>query len=107
MVKTIQVLFDLSGKVAIVTGAAMGIGKGIALRLAEAGASVMIADINLGAAEQTANEMQAAGFWVKEVQADTSKVANGEKTVREAIAAFSRLDILVNNAGIFLMTAAL
>jgi NAD(P)-dependent dehydrogenase (short-subunit alcohol dehydrogenase family) len=107
MAKKIQELFDLSGKVAIVTGAAMGIGKGIALRLAEAGASVIISDINLEAARETVTELKAAGYKAKEVQSDTSKVADAEKTVKEAKNAFGDLHILVNNAGIFPMTPAI
>ncbi|KTB48835.1 SDR family NAD(P)-dependent oxidoreductase [Dehalogenimonas alkenigignens] len=101
MTKTIGELFDLSGKVAIVTGGAMGIGKGIALRLAEAGASVVIADLNLDAAMQTVAEMRAKGYKVKEAQADTSQVSDAEKTVQLALAAFGDLHILVNNAGIY------
>ena len=54
--QTIGELFNLSGKVAIVTGGAMGIGKGIALRLAEAGAAVMISDINEEVARKTVEE---------------------------------------------------
>jgi len=107
MAKKIQELFDLSGKVAIVTGAAMGIGKGIALRLAEAGASVIISDINLEVARETVAELKAAGYKVKEVQSDASKVADAEKTVKEAKSAFGGLHILVNNAGIFPMVPAI
>src|SRR6266700_2491696 len=54
-------LFDLTGKAAIVTGGAMGIGQGIALRLAEAGAAVMITDINLEAADNTVNQIRSKG----------------------------------------------
>ena len=107
MAKKIQELFDLSGKVAIVTGAAMGIGKGIALRLAEAGASVIISDINLEVARETVAELKAAGYKAKEVQSDTSKVADAENTVKEAKSAFGDLHILVNNAGIFPMAPAI
>ncbi len=107
MVKKIQELFDLSGKVAIVTGAAMGIGKGIALRLAEAGASVIIADINLKVARETVAEMKAVGYKAKEVQSDTSKVADAEKTVKEATSTFGDLHILINNAGIYPMAPAI
>ena len=58
---SIQQLFDFNGKVAIVTGAAMGIGKAIADRLSEAGASVMITDINLEATQKTVKELKGYG----------------------------------------------
>jgi len=105
MVKTIKELFDLSGKVAIVTGGAMGIGKGIALRLAEAGASVVVSDINLEAAQATVAEMKQMGYKAAAVQSDTSKVADADRTVQEAIITFGDLDILVNNAGIYPFTS--
>ncbi len=105
--KKIQELFDLSGKVAIVTGAAMGIGKGIALRLAEAGASVIVADINIEAAKKTTEELKAAGYKAKEVQANASKVEDAEKTAQTAVDVFGDLHILVNNAGIFPFAPAL
>ena len=59
--QTVAELFDLTGKGAIVTGAAMGIGEAIALRLAEAGAGVMIADYNLEAAERAVEQLKARG----------------------------------------------
>lgn len=101
MVISIQELFNLNGKVAIVTGGAMGIGKGIALRLAEAGASIILADINIEAASKTSAEMKAAGYEVKEVQADSSKLDDIERVVAETINTYGDLNILVNNAGIF------
>jgi NAD(P)-dependent dehydrogenase (short-subunit alcohol dehydrogenase family) len=107
MAKKIQALFDLSGKVAVVTGAAMGIGKGIAMRLAEAGAAVIVSDINLDAAAATATEMKSLGYRAKEVQCDTSKVAEAEKTVRAALDAFGDVHILVNNAGIYPFASAI
>lgn len=101
MIKRIGELFDLSGKVAIVTGAAQGIGKGIAIRLADAGASVIIADINLEVAKKTAEEIKAAGFEAKAMQADVSKVVDAEKMVKEVVDVFGDLHILVNNVGIY------
>jgi 2-deoxy-D-gluconate 3-dehydrogenase len=59
--RSLAQLFDLTGKAAIVTGGAMGIGQATALRLAEAGAAVMIADINLEAAEQTVEQIVSTG----------------------------------------------
>jgi 2-deoxy-D-gluconate 3-dehydrogenase len=101
MVSTIKELFDLSGKVAIVTGGAQGIGKGIALRLAEAGACVAISDINLESAQATVAEMKKLGYKAAAVQSDTSKVADAERTVHEVLKIFGDLHILVNNAGIY------
>jgi 2-deoxy-D-gluconate 3-dehydrogenase len=100
-------LFDLSGKVAIVTGGAKGIGRGICLRLTEAGAAVVLSDIDLEAARGTALQIQAEGGTVAVVAADASSVAEAGRTVRQAVDVFGRLDILVNNAGIYPFVPAL
>jgi len=107
MNRTIKELFDLSGKTAMVTGGAMGIGKGIALRLAEAGANVVIGDINMEVAGGTVKEIEAAGGRAKAVKADTSVIAEDPKTVQSVIDAFGDIDILVNNAGIYRFMPAL
>jgi len=107
MNRTIKELFDLSGKTAMVTGGAMGIGKGIALRLAEAGANVVIGDINMEVAGETVKEIEAAGGRAKAVKADTSVIADAPKTVQSVIDAFGDIDILVNNAGIYRFMPAL
>ena len=101
MTKTISQIFDLSGKVALVTGGAMGIGKGIALRLAEAGTSVVIGDLNLDAANKTVEEIKDAGGKAKAIEMDTSKTEDFAKVVKEIIDIFGDIDILVNNAGIY------
>ena len=102
MKTTIEKLFDLTGKVAIVTGGTMGIGKGIALRLAEAGASVMITDIvDTAEAGDTLREIAAIGRKAQYVQADLSDSKNLEPIIDKTIEAFGDLHILVNNAGIF------
>jgi 2-dehydro-3-deoxy-D-gluconate 5-dehydrogenase len=103
----LEQLFDLTGKVAIVTGGAMGIGQGIALRLAEAGVAVVIADVSLAAAEETASQIRAAGWKAKAIRADVASVADAKRTVQETVRDFGRLDILVNNAGIYPMVGAL
>ncbi len=105
--QSIAGLFDLTGKAAIVTGAAMGIGQGIALRLAEAGAAVLITDINLQAANTTVNQIRSTGGKAQAIQADASSVADAKWVVQETIRAFGRLDLLVNNAGIFPFAPAL
>lgn len=105
--RTIAQLFDLTSKGAIVTGAAMGIGQAIALRLAEAGAGVVVADINLEAAIETAEQIKAKGGQAIAIKADAGSVADAKKVVQAAMDNFGRLDILVNNAGIFPFSLAL
>lgn len=94
-------LVSLSDKVAVVTGGAMGIGQGIVIRLAEAGASVVIADTNEPAANQVAQAFTDHGWKVAVKHLDVSD----ETSVRELVAfckeKFGRIDILVNNAGIY------
>ena len=92
-------LFDLSGKVALVTGGNGGIGLGMARGLAEAGAAIALA----GRSESKGNEAAAvlAGLGVRSafLQGDVADAAACDRIVQQAIASFGRLDILVNNAG--------
>lgn len=97
----INKLLDLSGKTAIVTGGAMGIGYGIASRLAEAGANVVVADRTPENGEKTANEFANKGWKGKAIKTDVSVEADVKNMVAETVNAFGSLDILVNNAGIF------
>ena len=106
-IKTNSQLFDLSGKVAIVTGGAMGIGQGIAFRLAEAGAAVIISDVNAEAATVTVNQMRSRGWKAEAVKADAASVIDARKVAQTAAETFGSLDILVNNAGIFPISPAL
>jgi 2-dehydro-3-deoxy-D-gluconate 5-dehydrogenase len=99
--QTISRIFNLTGKSVIVTGGAMGIGKGIALRMAEAGASIMIADINRESAVKTVDEIKSNEGKAQYILADSRQVLDAEKTVKATLEAFGRLDILVNNAGIY------
>lgn len=99
--QTIAELFDLSGKGAVVTGGAMGIGRAISERLCEAGAGVIITDINEDAAKQAAEEIQGAGGNARAVRADARSAEDGKKVAQAALEAFGSLDILVNNAGIY------
>lgn len=94
--------YSLNGKNAAVTGAAMGIGLGIANRLAEAGANVLIADMNLDAATKTAADLAAKhGTKVVAVKLDVTADNAGDQLVAETVKAFGSLNILVNNAGIY------
>jgi 2-deoxy-D-gluconate 3-dehydrogenase len=90
--------FDLSGKVAIVTGANTGIGQAIAVALAEAGADVALA--GRSRADDTAEQVRAAGRRAALIEADLSTVAPVGAVVDETLAELGGLDILVNNAGI-------
>jgi 3-hydroxybutyrate dehydrogenase len=90
----------LQDQVAIVTGAASGIGRGIAHLLAREGAAVVIADLALAAAEATAAEFAAEGLRAMAVAMDVSDEAQVEAGVAATLAAYGRVDILVSNAGI-------
>lgn len=94
-------LLDLSGKTAVVTGGAMGIGFGIAQRLAEAKANVVIADLNKEAADKAAQDLISKGFKALAISVDVSKEADVQGMVDETVKKFGGVDILVNNAGIF------
>jgi NAD(P)-dependent dehydrogenase (short-subunit alcohol dehydrogenase family) len=91
---------DFENKVAIVTGAAMGIGKACAEALARGGASVVIGDINREAGETTASEIVAAGGAVAFVRTDVSVMADMERLAAETARLFGGIDILVNNAAL-------
>jgi 3-oxoacyl-[acyl-carrier protein] reductase len=91
---------DLRGKAAIVTGSATGIGRAVALALAEAGCDVLVNYMQSRAeAEATAEEARARGVKTALVRADVSIEADSRRLVDEALASFHRLDVLVNNAG--------
>jgi 2-deoxy-D-gluconate 3-dehydrogenase len=90
--------FDLTGRVAAVTGANTGIGQGIALALAAAGAD--IAAIGRTAASETAKRVRALGRWCELVPADLSSIEPVGAAVETVVAQLGRLDILVNNAGV-------
>lgn len=90
----------LKNKVAIVTGAAQGIGKAIAQKLAGAGAKVYILDYNGEIAERTAEEFRAAGMQCVAKKCDISDVQATQALAEEIISKEEKIDILVNNAGI-------
>lgn len=90
-----------AGKVAIVTGSSRGIGRGIALALAEAGWAIVVNyHSNRSAAEEAQREIEAAGSQATLVQADMANLGDLSRLVDETLARFSRIDLLVNNAGV-------
>ena len=91
----------LEGKVALITGAARGIGKAIALKFAEEGADVAFTDLVINeAAEQTVAELEAFGHKVKAYASNAASFDETHAVVEEILKEFGRIDILVNNAGI-------
>jgi 3-oxoacyl-[acyl-carrier protein] reductase len=94
-------MIDLSGKVALVTGGARGIGRGIVLRLAGQGADVAFSYRgNAAAAAATVGEVEALGRRALAIQADVKEPEAAGAVVKETLEAFAKVDILVNNAGI-------
>ncbi|MBI2600259.1 SDR family oxidoreductase [Candidatus Daviesbacteria bacterium] len=94
-------LINLTDKTAIVTGAAQGIGFGIAYRLAGAGAFVMIADYNEQQAQESASTLAVKGWTVKAIKVDVSSEEAVREMIEETVSKFGGVDILVNNAGIY------
>jgi 2-dehydro-3-deoxy-D-gluconate 5-dehydrogenase len=92
--------FEIAGKTAIVTGGAMGIGLGVARRYVEAGANVLIADLDGDLAAQRVAELDGPGKSAS-LAIDVSAPDAGQKLVDECLANFGSVDILVNNAGIY------
>lgn len=94
-------LLDLSGRIAIVTGAAGGLGYACADRLGEAGASVVVNDVDGGRAEQAVGRLAAGGRTAVAVQGDVTDPADVARLVASAVDAYGRVDVLVNNAAIY------
>ena len=91
--------FRLDGKIAVVTGSERGLGRGMAVALAQAGADVLGVTY-AAAAPETAAAIAAAGRRYVHVQADLSSLEPMQRVIDAALAAYGRIDILVNNAGI-------
>jgi NAD(P)-dependent dehydrogenase (short-subunit alcohol dehydrogenase family) len=99
--RSLTELFSLAGRVAVVTGAARGLGEQIVRRLAEAGADVVAGDIDVAGVEATAADVTAvSGRRVIGVRLDVSETSDVVAAAERAISEFGRLDIWVNNAGI-------
>src|SRR5437867_10825516 len=92
---------ELSGQVAIVTGAGRGIGRATALELAGMGADIVVAELDQAGAERTAAEVEGVGRRVSVVRADVTSRSDLRAMADRARAEFGRIDILVNNAGIY------
>jgi NAD(P)-dependent dehydrogenase (short-subunit alcohol dehydrogenase family) len=98
-------LFDLTGKTAFVTGAAVGIGRACAVGLARAGADVAIVDVNEKAGSATAEEIRSLGRQSEFFRCDVTQREQIQDMVRCVVARFGRLDIAVNNVGIAILGA--
>jgi meso-butanediol dehydrogenase/(S,S)-butanediol dehydrogenase/diacetyl reductase len=94
-------LFELTGKVAVITGAGRGIGRGIALELARCGAAVAVADRDLTLARAVAAEARALGSRAIAAEVDVGAQRSADECIAQVLESLSRLDILVNNAGVF------
>lgn len=90
----------VENKVAVVTGAAQGIGKAIATLLAARGATVVVCDINLEMAQETAREIELNGGKSYALKADVTQPGDTDQIIKETVEKCGALDILVNNAGI-------
>jgi len=97
----ISKLLDLSDKSAIVTGAAKGIGFAIASRLAQAGANVLLADVDEDGVKESAQKLEDEGFKALGEKVDVSSEIDIQNMVASCVEHFGSIDILVNNAGIF------
>lgn len=97
----LMALLDLTGQTAVVTGGAMGIGRSVAVRLAQAGAAVVVADADGAVAEEVAGELLDQGCAALAVKVDVSSQAEVEHLVESTLAWRPGIDVLVNDAGIF------
>ena len=91
---------DFSGKVAVITGAASGIGRGIAERCATEGMKLILADVNQANLARAETELKALGATVLAVQTDVSKRSDVEQLAKKTLDAFGQVHLLVNNAGV-------
>ncbi len=99
--RTTSKFCDLKGKVAIVTGAAKGMGKADSIKLAEAGAKVVVSDIDIAGCQLVVEEIKKLRGEAIAMRCDASKKSDVEVVVAETVKKFGKIDILVNNAGIF------
>ena len=93
-------VFDLNGKTAVVTGGGQGIGRAIAEGLAQAGANIVIGDIDMAKGKKACTEIERLGVRTMPVRCDISKAKDADDLIRAAVKEFGQVDILFNNAGI-------
>ena len=96
----VRELFDLKGRVALITGGSIGLGRQIAQALAEAGADIILCARKLDRCEQAAKELQTLGVRATAMACDVAHPEQVKAVVDTAVAQFKRIDVLVNNAGI-------
>ena len=99
MTRTVQQLFDLQGKTALVTGGSRGLGLQIAFALGEAGARIMLSSRKAGDLEEAAADLQAAGIDARWIAADCAREEDIRKLAEQTMERMGDIDILVNNAG--------
>ena len=99
MSRTVQQLFDLTGKVALVTGGSRGLGLQMAHALGEAGAKIMLSSRKAADLEEAAVELQAAGIDARWIAADCAREEDIRRLAAETVERMGPIDILVNNAG--------
>ena len=99
--KTIQKFCNLKGKVAIITGAAKGMGEADSIKLSLAGAKVVLTDVDVAGCQQVAEKIKKMRGETLVVKCDSSKKAEVDNVVLETLKKFKKIDILVNNAGIY------
>ena len=98
--KTVKQLFDLTGRVAIITGGSIGLGRQMAEALAEVGASLVLCARKKERCEEAAHELEKLGIRALAMACDVKDQSSVEQLVAATVAEFKRVDILINNAGI-------
>ena len=93
-------LFDLTGEKALVTGAAAGLGRAMAVALAEAGADVAVADMNMEGAQKVVEEIQTKGRDSIAIKVNVTESSQVDEMVKKTVDKFGKVDIAINNAGI-------
>jgi len=93
-------MYNLKGRISIVTGGARGLGKAMAERLGKEGATVVIADIDVPSMEKTVAEMNEAGYPTEGYRIDLTKTEEIDAMIDHVAKKYGRIDILINNAGI-------